>query len=127
MKLRVGFVSNSSSEAFICETKKTLDEVEAELRALLDLYGRMYNTPYDFDSVFGTIKMADESDVEYLREYLGYYTKSPPLFSGLADRGDYNPKLDGKVIIYSASDNTIPYELFDIMCGAYKATRIHLG
>ncbi|MFA7101418.1 MAG: hypothetical protein WC196_06820 [Bacilli bacterium] len=114
MKLRIGFVSNSSSEAFICETKKTLDEIEAELREMLELYNKLTGSNHNFDDVFQYPVLADDSNTDYLNEYRSYY-KQP------------KQDLTGKVIIYSASDNTIPWALFELIEEAYNATRIHMG
>jgi len=119
MKIRIGFVSNSSSEAFICETDREPEQIETELRWLLMLYNVMTGHEYAFHAVFDTpIKIDKNTNTDTLRNYLGYYRTS---------KLQENDDLVGKVIIYSHSDNTIPYALFEIIEEAYDATRVHMG
>lgn len=125
MKVRLGFVSNSSSEAFICNTEKPTEQIEKELRELLALYSKMTEQPYIFEEVFESPVKAENDDTSLLEDYLGYYRERPPLFFTPQEERFYD--LKGKTIIYSASDNTIPWSLFEIIEDAYKATRIHLG
>ena len=53
MKLRKGFVSNSSSSSFICDTKMPLEEVEKTLREFVEFYNKHlqteYSSPIDYE------------------------------------------------------------------------------
>jgi hypothetical protein len=109
MKLRLGFVSNSSSSCFICSTDKTEEEVLHLLNKMIELYNEASGESYTFDDVFLQPKMGSKKLDDELEDY--------------ADEADTT----GKLIIESRSDNTIPSELFDLIEMAFNATRIHLG
>lgn len=131
MKVRLGFVSNSSSEAFICKTDKTPFQIEVELHLLVEAHNQMNDFSRKFEDVFRKPFVAKEKE-EILDSYLSYYRKDKKdgmVFdaSDFYDMQDYSEDYEGKVIIYSAGDNTIPYSLFEIIEEAYNATRLHLG
>ena len=129
MKFRIGFVSNSSSEAFICETNKDIDQIETELRWLVMLYNVMTGHEHEFLEVFmSPVKVDENTPTNAVRSYLEYYRNDKSMYiSELHDTENYDDNLIGKVIIYSHSDNTVPYSLFEIIEEAYNATRIHMG
>jgi len=121
MKIRNGFVSNSSSEAFICNTKKTPEKITEELKELLRVHNKMTGGNDSFDEVFDDVGLATESDVGYLGNWLDA-DKEYGVYSRF-----HGNDVKGKLIIRSASDNTIPYSLFELIEEAYDAYRIHLG
>jgi hypothetical protein len=119
MKIRNGFVSNSSSSCFVCQTgyccdnkNYTIEETEGILQKILDFYNEIFGEDENFSEVFGEIKIADEKDMDSLE----YYT-----------RGWDGDTIKGKILIYSCEDNSIPYEVFDIIENKFNAQRIHLG
>lgn len=57
----VDLITNSSSELFICNTKKTVEAVELVLRRLLDTHNELGGYTYAFDDVFGKIEVAEYS------------------------------------------------------------------
>lgn len=114
MKIHNGFISNSSSEAFICNTTKTLEQIKEELEQILELYNKIVCARYSFEDVFEPLSVGNEGHKVCLEGYLSYYRIKMPV-------------IVGKVIINSAGDNTIPFALLDLIEEAYDATRVHLG
>ncbi len=114
MKVRIGFVSNSSSEAFICGVwgtkkfgvKKTINI----LQKMLDLYNDLEKRKLSFDRAFQTPRKATQEDIDLLKDW---------------DVPEY--KVKDKLIIYSKEDNTIPHLLFGLIEYKFDAERIHLG
>ncbi|MFH1547155.1 MAG: hypothetical protein ABIC57_01580 [bacterium] len=114
MKIRSGFVSNSSSEAFILSTNKNLEKVEQDLRLLLDTHNKITNEDKKFTDVFDDhIHIIDESDIRYL--------------SNWSNQWKYIGQPEGKIVVYSAGDNTITWGMMDYICDLFDAERIHLG
>lgn len=109
MKVRAGFVSNSSSEAFILKTRRNVKRIETELRSIIDLYNTISGEKLEFDNMFKLPQIADKVDEEYLKSW------------------DYKTPLIGKTIIYSAEDNAIPWVIVEFVAAVYNADRIHLG
>ena len=117
MKIRSGFVSNSSSSCFIVHKKLSEKTIEKRLRAILDCYNAVCDLKekVTYEAAIGSIEKIDEKYYEHiLRHYLGeeYYRKEP---------------IVGRMSIRSSSDNSIPYPLFELIECAFDAWRIHLG
>lgn len=115
MKLRTGFVANSSSEAFICNTKLDIGTIKRKLEELLSVYTNSgeyekHDEKPEYDDVFGEIYIGGKSDNENFSYFHG----------GTLD-------IDGKIIIPSASDNSIPYNMFSMIEHMFNAERVHLG
>jgi len=111
MKKRMGFVSNSSSSSFICDTKMSPEAAKEKLVMMLDFYNEFNDYDLVFESVFdepfiATKEYAESSWAEYYKDIA---------------------KAEGKLIIEGASDNSIPYDLFDMIKSKFNATRCHLG
>ena len=124
MKIRNGFVSNSSSSCFVCNPmggikdyandnkEYTVEEAREILQKMLDFYNEMMEKNLAFDDVFGEIKIGDDEDVEFLTDW---------------DKSWTEERVRGKLLITSACDNTIPYELFEFISTKFHAWREHLG
>jgi hypothetical protein len=125
MKIRNGFVSNSSSEAFICDSKISLKEAKEILIKMLEFYNEILTGDKRF-SIYGYNKVFQEPKFltkEFFEEVLEPYYDSE---YSLKEKISYEEVKD-KLIILSVSDNTIPFELFDIIQAKFAAQRIHLG
>jgi len=110
MKIRQGFVSNSSSSSFICDTKMNAEEIETQLRKMLDGFNMMMDTNYKFEDCFC----------------------NPYMVSGKIHEGfeEYYPCLKnakGKIAIDSVDDNSIPYEMIVLIESKFNTTHCHLG
>jgi hypothetical protein len=78
----VDLITNSSSEIFICDTKKSVEAVETLLFRLLEMHNEMLDTPnhYSFSEVFGSVSAAEYSfdkeafDPDLIRLYKSYDT-----------------------------------------------------
>ena len=113
MKIRTGFISNSSSSCFICgvygENEYNIEEMIPILQEMLDFYNKMEETQYHFDDVFEVPRVATEEDIDHVSDFMNV------------------PSMHGKIIIMSTGDNSIPYELFEFIETKFNAKRIHLG
>lgn len=132
MKIKTGFISNSSSEAFICNaeyysgenpTRYTPEQAEEILRKILSSHIEIMTmhcpdyalkdfVPYDYDKVFQKPHYITPEDVEEME--------------------NWSVKIDKKsigkdLIIYSIDDNSVPWGIFDIIETKFYARRVHLG
>jgi len=111
MKIRTGFVSNSSSEAFLCRTEYSIKETREILQKMLTFYNDIFDCNASFEDTFEDPRLATIEDIEMLKDY-GYIS---------------TPESYTSIMICSISDNTIPYELFEIIDSKFNSWRTHLG
>ncbi len=114
MKIRAGFVSNSSTSCFICGAwggcEYKVKEITEILQKMLDFYNYLEEQDLSFDQVFKKPKKATKKDIKLL------------------DGWDVSEsRVKDKLLIYSSKDNTIPYLLFGLIEQKFDAERIHLG
>ena len=133
-------ITNSSSELFVCNTDKTLAAVKEVLKALLDAYNLTIDEPIPFDECYGDIGYAKDLP-HVVTSYLSYksgwwhnpHKWGTPEFNDYRDEQERKAReslpdnFDNYIMIRSDSDNTIPYELFDLIENAFNAERWHLG
>lgn len=111
MKIRTGFVSNSSSEAFVCNSGHSIKETKIILQEIITFYNKMFEEDLDFYDVFEDPKIVTKEDIDMLKDY-GHKAKPE----------DYT-----SVIIYSAGSNSVPYTMFDIIDKKFDSWKVHLG
>ena len=122
MKLRSGFVSNSSSSSFVCNKYSTdynhfkasaMIVVKEKLLKIFDCMKGLeiitQNTK--FEDVFQEPRKATKADIKELNE-------------GWSANLKYNNEM---YLINSTGDNTIPHEFFELIEYLFDADRIHLG
>jgi len=173
-------ITNSSSELFICNTSKTLGEIQSMLEILSCVVGypncgvgeiKVYNGVDDFKKVVDSLDTCylDHTFYRLVNNAVGYdnikdnnitipqvahdwntiYTDGPddetfeermerwdrerdkqrePIEKFFADNYDFLKEHIGIFYtIESESDNTIPYELFELFERQLNAIRFHLG
>ena len=108
MKIRSGFVSNSSSESFICRTKDSIESVEKQIKKLLSFYNEWEGRNLQYKKVYYVQKITEEL-IEDVKDF------------------EYQVPEDATLAINSVSDNSIPYELFEFIESKFNAYRVHLG
>ena len=83
-----------------------------------------YNDIFDRDSVFDDVFMEP-----FIASpgYLMNWVLDEDDFPGRGWENDQIRSAPGKLIIESASDNSIPYEIWEMLVSRFDATRIHLG
>jgi hypothetical protein len=118
----VDIITNSSSELFVCGTDKSEEKVREILRKLLDAYNFSMGSSVGFDEAFGEVRHGNRDDVKLLKEWNTY---DHILETVRGQEFEKEPKKG--IVIYSTSDNSIPYELFHLIEAALNATRLHLG
>ena len=110
MKIRNRFVSNSSSSSFIVGSDHSINEVKTCLKILLKFYNDFFNSTLSFESVFGDLFIATQ---EYENRYNDYT--------------DCGINMSGKIVIPSESDNTIPFQLWELIIDKFDAERCYHG
>ena len=110
MKIRNKFVSNSSSSSFIVGGDYSIEGVKHYLEILLDFYNDFFNAKLSFREVFGDLFIATK---EYENRYNSYT--------------DYGVNMSGKIVISSESDNTIPFQLWELIIDKFDAERCYHG
>ena len=111
MKIRTGFVSNSSSEAFLCRTECSIKETREILQKMLTFHNDTFGHSSSFEDTFEDPRIATEQDINMLEDY--GYRPTPESYTS--------------IMICSADDNSVPYELFDLIDSKFNAWRVHLG
>jgi hypothetical protein len=117
MKIRNGFVSNSSSSSFLIKTDENINEVKQFLENCIKFgnnnglneyiessYEMIFDEPFDPNS--------DSEFIEQIKYYLNEYN---------VNIKDYN------IVVNSVGDNSVPYWMFDIIGTKYCCRRLHLG
>ena len=122
MKIRTDFVTNSSSSCFVVETGDDVGKVKRALQKILKGYGIMLDSPtLPYDAIFQepyvyTVDMYRDN----VKDARQYGTKE--LF------WQYQAKENiGKVMVMSANDNTVPWDICEIIERRLKTRREHLG
>jgi len=114
MKRRISFVSNSSSCSFVCNIKKTPEQVKKELIELLKVFNKMNDTEGSntFEKCFQ----------EPYIDKIGSYNKYLEEFYG-----EKQIITKGALIIESIGDNTVPFQIMEMIEYTYGAKHFHLG
>ena len=114
----VDVITNSSTELFITNNRKTIDQVKDILEEIIDHYN---------DGV--EKRLYEESEKLSINDFLVYiYTKEKYDNRSKGYDWDYEKKKNiGKIMIEGAEDNIIPYEIFDMIERVFKAEREYLG
>ena len=110
MKIRLGFVSNSSSEAFLVGIDIPLSEIKKILEEMVKFHSYLFGANFKFEDIFEEPSMCTEEDREMLSDY-----------------GAYLPSKIEHPIIRSKNDNTIPWWMFELIEHKFDAIRYHLG
>jgi hypothetical protein len=140
----VDIITNSSTELFVGDSKKSIEAIEEIIQEFLDSLAKIDDSkPQKVDDIL-TISMIDESNVEEHLEDLLNYDVIPRFIKDL--KGKYKPidwnnycseeddkrkernenwksqnwvqlksQLLGKIVIIGTVDNSIPYDLFYII------------
>jgi hypothetical protein len=90
----------------------TVEEAKEILQKMIDFSNDMFGNNDTLEDVFDEPKIADLNDVDFLKDWDDRWTEENVM---------------GKLLIFSASDNTIPYELFNLIESKFDAWREHLG
>jgi hypothetical protein len=113
MKIRMGFVSNSSSSSFICYNPTvTVEQASELLHQLLDSYYKFFGDEEErrsFEDVFQEPFISN-----------GKLNETSTTWEGDA----YNPP-KGALVINSASDNSVPYLLNEWIEERFRAEGHH--
>ncbi|MFA6089869.1 MAG: hypothetical protein WC755_08480 [Candidatus Woesearchaeota archaeon] len=113
----VDVITNSSTELFVTSTDKTVEAVKEILKEKYDLARNLHFNPdaeyqtFEVGDVFDilSVRKATQKDIKYLKE-----------------SWELDIKKD-TILIEGTSDNSIPYEFFDIVENIFHAERHHLG
>ena len=115
MKIKKGFVSNSSSSSFVIKTEMSKEELDKELRRIFSAYNELVKKDENFEDVFSEV--IDVIDGEHVNEEESYFIEG------------YEEKrfLQHNFILRSEGDNTVPYLLSQILEACFTETIANLG
>lgn len=120
----VDIITNSSTELFVCDGSKTLNEVreiiQKQWELFLGLQENIDDKPYQLE---------DMENPNNVYELLDVFQAKDKKCKENWGWGDYNDGMykPGDIIISGTGDNSIPYEFFDIIENTFNAERYHLG
>jgi hypothetical protein len=149
----IDVITNSSSELFICSTDKSLEVIKDIIITFVIAYDKAYEYGKTFEDMFEEPYILEELDEDFIETLGSYgkfdYLKFPKFNEFYHKEGGYDKchkewqdaikvwmelnketlekDYKGKVIIRSASDNSIPYGLMEVICDIFNADRTHLG
>lgn len=112
----IDVITNSSTELFMCDTYKTVEQVKDLLKDMLDAYNKSNNTHKKFEDIFGV-------DI-YTKDQYENDTIDPHSIEWLCG---YEKKENIGKIIVMGDDSDIPYELYECIESLFNAERFHLG
>jgi len=117
MKVRRGFVSNSSSSSFLIRTTDSIAEVRQFLENCIKFgndNGLTDNDSCSYDLFFEE-PVDIKCDIDFVED-IKYYLK------------EYDVNIeDYDIAVNSAGDNSIPYWMWEISRAKYCCRRVHLG
>ena len=117
----VDVITNSSTELFVCDDEKTLEEVKNLLQEKWKLFRELYdgNPKEDVFDILN-VELVDKKYMVKVEEARkgewGYWLDG----YGVSTK-------DGDVHISGNDDNSIPYEFWDVIEKLFNTTRYHLG
>jgi hypothetical protein len=121
MKIRYGFVSNSSSSSFICNARyMDLDGVESiSKEEISEKAHKLFDFIVDMKLAIGVLAFDDifKEPFKATKKYIKY-------LNGWNADIKYSKDL---IILESAYDNSIPSCMFEVIEELFHAYRIHLG
>jgi len=139
----VDIITNSSSELFVCETKKSLDMVKEIMEDI-----KSENPDKDCDYVDPYLLETEDDVQEFLMNYKEFLALDEIYFPEYTrDKKEYDrrwkqyekdmknwvkkevksKKWEGKIIIVTEESNSIDYRLFEEINDIFHATNYHLG
>jgi len=147
----IDVITNSSSELFICDTKKSLEVIKDIILSFVQAYDKAYEYGKTFEDMFNEPYIIEELDFDLIKTLGSYrhfdYLKFPEYEHDKNIGWDecqkkWHDKIEkwidinrkrleddflNKVILESADDNSIPWGLMEVICDIFNADRIHLG
>ena len=126
MRYRYCLVSNSSSSSFICQKTCDPEEARDQLNNLISFFNSFFNKELTFERVFEQpfIVGSGERSSDYkdlISEFLfDEHYREVYFIEKIED-------LEGKLIINSASSNSIPSLMYEFIEHAFDAHRVHMG
>lgn len=125
MKIRSGFVSNSSSSSFICSSNLPVKEAEEKLKIMVNFYNELWGTNLKFEDVFQKpFKITKDKKSREYKDFISnwIFGKHSQQVYTINSKKD----LDGKLII-NGSEDSVPFELFVLVESFFEGRRVHLG
>jgi hypothetical protein len=129
MKIRQGFVSNSSSTSFYIDASKySCAKVKETIKLALDLVNFCHDSNYgNIDSICTVHETKDIKGIE-MQIQQHYAPLDDSLFDDDNLANQHQVKLPKKVIVVdSTDDNSIPFSIQEFLENELGATRQHWG
>lgn len=119
-------ITNSSSEVFILDTGKTCEEVNYDINRVLAEEEDDTVDCIDWKTLHRHSYWFKNALWDISKEFLKSYDGPRPTVWEISKAEDVR-RLDGKVLVVSNDDNSIPYDTWDKINSLFNGWNIHLG
>lgn len=123
---------NDGKTTFDEAFNENIVKIKTDEEAIREVWNNVYFFDYNWNNIDDSIhnKIYEMKEVENIKKWEDKNEKAFEIFKNMCEKGEFDYKKHikvGDIIVYSRSDNSIPWGIVDAIEGMFDCQRIHLG